>query len=199
MKLECVRGRAKEYRDAESGESYYSCSQLLSVLDPDRFSRVGEQTLELARMRGTDLHKYFFYALAQHGGFIQTIPTHIGVGFEGYIAAIHAFIRKYDPKPLLIEDSSVNRQWGIAGTPDAKCFIQGRITLLDLKTGGHERVHEVQLNLYQTMEGYRDAERMATLYISGDGTFKFERVYKNPLHMAAVQNALQVLRWREMT
>lgn len=204
MKLECVRGRDREYRDPETNESYYSCSQLLDVLDPGRFNRVGEQTLELARLRGVDLHKYFFYALAHHGGFIQTIPAHIAVGFEGYIAAIQAFIQDYDPLPILIEESSRNRKDGVAGTPDAKARVNKVIgnpavkilTEIDLKTGGEERVHRTQHNVYVDFEEYCDVEQMRTLYIQSDGKYQFKRVYRDPLERAAILNAIQVLNWR---
>ncbi len=204
MKLDCVRGRDREYRDPLTGESYYSCSQLLDVLDPGRFLRVGEQTLELARQRGVDLHKYFFYALAHHGGFIETIPTHIAVGFEGYIAAIQAFIRDYDPQPVLIEESSRNRKDGVAGTPDAKALVNKVIgtpavkilTEIDLKTGGEERVHRTQHNCYAEFEEYADCQQMRTLYIQSDGQYQFKRVYRDPLERAAILNAIQVLNWR---
>lgn len=205
MKLECIRGRAREYRDPVLSEFYYSCSQLLDVLDPGRFLRVGEQTLELARQRGVDLHKYFFYALAHHGGFIQAIPPHIAVGFEGYIAAIQAFIRDYDPLPILVEESSRNRKDGVAGTPDAKAQVNKTIgnrlvkvlTEIDLKTGGEERVHKTQHNVYADFEEYADCRQMRTLYIQSDGTYRFVRVYRDPLERAAILNAIQVLNWRQ--
>lgn len=206
MKLECVRGRDREYRDPALNEFYYSCSQILDVLDPGRFARAGEQTMELARIRGTDLHKYFFYALAQHGGFIRTIPAHIAVGFEGYIEAIHKFIREYDPRPVLLEESSRNRKDEVAGTPDTKSWINREkndhsaqmLAEIDLKTGAPERVHKTQHNIYIDLEEYRDCEQMRTLYIQADGTYKFPRVYKDPLERAAILNGLNVLRWREI-
>jgi len=199
MNLIVVRGRQQEYEDPADGTRYWSTSELLRVLDPSIFEGVHHQTLELARQRGVDLHKYFFYALAVHGRFAKQVPKDLALGWEGYQAAIWKWIADYQPKPLLLEERSVNRKWKVAGTADAKCLIQGKITLLDLKTGGKERIHEAQLNCYVTMEDFADAQRMATLYIRSEGTYAFERVYKNPLHLAALQNSLQVLQWRKQT
>jgi len=196
VKLECFRGRTREYCDPESGEEYFSCSQLLHVLAPDLFSRVHYQTLELARQRGVDLHKYFFYALASHGRFTHSIPKHLAVGWEGYQRAILRFIAEWDPIPLLLEESSRDRKRGVGGTPDAKCIVRSKIALIDLKTGQPDRLHAVQANIYRRFEEYKDVQEMRTLYIRSDGSYDFPRLYRDPLHEAAADNALNILNWR---
>lgn len=199
MKLICTRGADREYRDPDSGESYFSCSQLLQVLAPDLYSRVHYQTLELARQRGVDLHKYFFYALAVHGKFTQHVPKHVALGWEGYQSAIWKFIAEWDPLPILLEESSRDRKRGVAGTPDAKCTVRSKVVMIDLKTGPPDRIHAVQANCYRRFEEYHDIQEMRTLYIKADGTYDFPRVYRDPLHEAALDNALSILTWRIST
>lgn len=197
MKLICTRGAVKEYRDPVLNEDYYSCSQLLKVLDPDLYAGIHYQTMELARQRGVDLHKYFFYALAAHGKFTHYIPKHIALGWEGYQTAIHRFIGEWDPMPILLEESSRDRKRGVAGTPDAKLVLRSKVVLVDLKTGPPNRTHVVQANCYRRFEEYQDVKEMRTLYIHADGTYDFPTVYRDPLHEAALDNALNILNWRQ--
>lgn len=196
MKLDVHRGATFEYHDSESGESYVSASQILKVVDSEYLNSVNHQTLELARMRGTDLHKYFFYALACHAGFINMVPQHIAQGFEGYITAIWKFCKEWDPAPLLLEEASRDRKRGVAGRPDSKLRLRGKLTELDLKTGQKDRLHEVQHQIYKRLEEYEDVDEMRTLYIRSDGTYDCPRVYRDPMHEAVADNALNILRWR---
>jgi len=197
MHLECTRGAAREYRDPLTGARYFSASQILSVLDPDLYNRVHFQTLELALQRGVDLHKYFFYALATHAQFAKGVPTNLAVGWEGYQEAIWRFIREWDPIPLLLEEASRDLARSIAGRPDAKLKVRKKKILFDLKTGQPDRLHIVQANIYRRFEEYTDCDEMRTLYIRSDGTYACPRVYRDHRAEAAIDNAYNILRWRE--
>ncbi len=205
MKLLCTRGARREYRDPGSGEEYFSASQLLKVLEPDLFQGVHHQTLELARQRGVDLHRYFFFALAHHTGHEKDRPADVAPEWAGYQEAIWKFLAEWQPEPLLLEEASRDRKRGIAGRPDAKLrlpiergSIRLKITLVDLKTGSLDRLHAVQANIYRRFEEYDDVQAMRTLYIRADGTYSFPPIYRDPMHEAAIDNAIQILRWREL-
>lgn len=196
MKLLCTRGAPYEYTDPASGEQFYSCSQVLKVMDPDLYRGIDEAILEVASARGVDLHKLFFYSLAS-----RVIPSvkrpERPAEFGGYFDAIQQFIADYAPVPKLLEEASVNRKWGVAGRPDAKLLIAGKLDLTDLKTTrAKHRTHAAQLNIYKTFEEYADVQTMHILYIHEDGTYEYLPVYHEPLHLAGAENAINVLRWR---
>jgi len=197
MRLTCTRGAPYEYTDPQTREQFFSCSQLLKVLDPNVYAYVEDAVLEAARQRGVDLHKIFFYWMASLRGLcaVPARPTEFG----GYYDAIGQWIHDRHPYPLLLEEPSVNRKWGVAGTKDCKGMIEKKIELVDLKTGGPLRIHDAQLNCYRTFEDAQDVQRMRTLYIHKDGTYTDPIVYRDPMHVAALENAVNVLRWRTMT
>lgn len=195
MKLQCTRGARYEYTDPATGERFFSTSQVLKVLDPDVYAYVGNAVMEAARQRGVDLHKIFFYWMASLRG-LCPVPDR-PVEFGGYYDAIGKWIQNRKPYPLLLEESSVNRKWMVAGTKDFKGIIDKKIELLDLKTGGPLRIHDAQLNCYRTFEDCQDVQRMRTLYIHHDGTYHDPIVSRDPMHVAALENAVNVLRWRQ--
>jgi len=197
--MECTRGAAREYRDPLSGSRFFSASQILKVADADYLNGVHYQTLELARQRGVDLHKYFFYALATHAQFAKGVPKNLALGWEGYQEAIWKFIREWEPIPLLLEEASRDPNRAIAGRPDAKLKARKKTILFDLKTGTPVRTHLLQANIYRRFEEYADCEEMRTLYIRSDGTYDCPRVYRDLRAEAVVENALQILTWRETT
>lgn len=194
MKLQCTRGAEYEYTDPVTGEQFFSCSQLLKVLDPNVYAYVDDAVMEAAQQRGVDLHQIFFYWCASLR-WLCPVPAR-PVEFGGYYDAIGKWIHERKPHPLLLEEPSVNRKWMVAGTKDFKGIIDKKIELLDLKTGGPLRIHDAQLNCYRTFEDCQDVQRMRTLYIHADGTYRDPIVSRDPMHVAALENAVNVLRWR---
>ena len=196
MKLLCTRGAQYEYRDPVTGEQFFSCSQVLKVLEPDLYAGVDDVVMELAQQRGIDLHKVFFYWLASLKGLCPRPER--PKEFGGYYDAIGKFIADYRPEPILLEESSVNRKWGVAGTPDAKLWIAKKIDMPDLKTGVPHRIHKAQANCYRTFEEYQDVETMHMLYIRADGTYEYAPIARSPFYRAWLENGVNVLRGRSM-
>jgi hypothetical protein len=204
MKLTCTRGAQYEYRDPATDKSYFSTSQLLKEMDPNIYAYVGDEVMEAARQRGTDLHLIFFYWLASLKGLcpIPDRPTAYG----GYYDAIGKFLADYRPEPILLEEASVYDKWSVAGRPDAKLWIAKKIDMPDLKTGIKQRLHEAQLNCYRRLDEYRDVQTMHQLYIHANATYDYLPVYRDPVHEAALENAVvklqceaQLRTWRAMT
>ena len=197
MKLRCTRGAPYEYRDPVTGEQFFSCSQVLKVLDPDLYAGVDDVVMELAQQRGTDLHRVFFYWMASLKGLCARPER--PKEFGGYYDAIGKFIADYRPEPILLEESSVNRKWGVAGTPDAKLWVAKKIDMPDLKTtASTHRIHRVQLNCYRSFDEYQDVQTMHNLYIHSDGTYDYVPVDRSPFAIAWLENGVNVLRGRMM-
>lgn len=197
MKLLCKRGVPFEYTDPASKRPYFSNSQILAVLYGDRFAGADEAVLEVARQRGTDLHKCFFYTLAS-----LRLPNvkrpERPHEFGGYFDALCRFVEEYQPMPILLEESDVDEKLGVAGTPDAKLKIAGKIVGVELKTAVPHRAHKTQVNIYRNFKEYADCDEWHLLYLNDDGTFDFPIVYYSPFHRAWVENGVNVLRGRMM-
>jgi hypothetical protein len=197
MKLECVRGRAKEYADPISGRAYYSHSQVARVIWPDPYAGVDDAVLEFARQRGVDLHRIFFFLLASLRGFCPR-PAR-PAEFGGYYDAMVKFVRERKPYPVLIEEPSKNDKLGVAGTVDTKCVLDDVLSLVDLKTGREEKKpHKFQLNLYKSFEEYKDARKLWVLYVHDDGDYDLKPVPNSPLAVAMAQNAVSLLKGRDL-
>jgi hypothetical protein len=204
MKLLCTRGAQFEYGHPITKKPYFSTSQLLAKIDPNLYAYVGEAVMESARQRGVDLHLIFFYWLASIKG-LCAVPAR-PPAYAGFYDAIGKFIADHRPEPILLEESSIDDKWGVAGTPDAKLWIAKKVDMPDLKTGIKQRIHEAQLNCYRRLEEYRDVQTMHQLYIHADGTYDYLPVYREPMHEAALENAVVALqcevnlqRWRTLT
>ncbi len=195
MQFTVTRGRPQEYELLDTKERFWSTSELLRVLDPDVYAGVDDAVMEFARQRGTDLHKVFFYYMASLRGLCPVPPR--PEEFGGYYDAIVRWAEHRKPVPILLEEPSVNRKWGVAGTKDFKGIIGGKMELLDLKTTRSKlRIHEAQLNCYRTFEDAKDVQRMRSLYIHEDGTYDDPEVPRDPMHVAALENGVNILRWR---
>lgn len=198
MNLIVERGKPYEYRDLDTGEKFFSVTQVRNIMW-DGLSRVPFAVLEAARERGQRLHQYFALALGAQVD-ACAYPDRLR-GLEGYCQAIDSWIEEWKPIPHTVEEPSCNRKLGIAGTRDADVTLAdalGTIDIVDLKSGEPTPTDPVQLLAYHTMEGCTTRKRLFDLYIREDGTKEFKQI-KPILHQsdwATFQNAIQVLKWR---
>lgn len=197
MNLIVQRGKPYEYRDEETGERYFSVTQVRKVMW-DGMDRIPYAVLEKARERGERLHTYFALLM---GSMAKVCPEPEPLpDLSGYCRAIQQWALDVVPLPLLIEDPSVCRKLGIAGTSDllADLLANRGQYIIDLKTGEPTPTDPVQLLAYREMEGYQKVKGLFDLYVHADGTYDFKEVKPN-LHQAdwaCFLNALQVLKWR---
>ena len=66
MNLIVHRGAPREYKDLDTGEEYFSVSQVLDVLEPDAFKYVSDEVLEATKRRGEKLHMFFSLILGAY-------------------------------------------------------------------------------------------------------------------------------------
>lgn len=199
MKLICERGQRYEYRHPETGECFFSVSQVRDVMW-DGLRRVPYDTLEAARVRGELLHIYFSLKLGALRGICEA-PEHLPQ-YRGYCLAIDTFMAEKRPWPVSVETSSFNRKLGVAGTRDADLRFPdtrpGKFDIVDLKTGEETPTDPIQIITYSKMEGCELCDRLFDLYVRADGTYELRPI--NPIkHLAdeaCFMNALQVLKWR---
>jgi len=199
MNLIVQRGKPYEYKDAETGEQFFSVSQVRKVMW-DGFDKIPYAVLEAARERGERLHTYFALMMGSRVQVCQA-PEPIAE-YAGYCTAINKWIADYRPIPKAIEEPSVDRKLGTAGTRDLDVVLpdtkRNRFEITDLKTGEPIASDPVQLMAYGFMEGCERHDRKFDLYVHADGTYDFKEV-KPILHQAdwaCFLNALQVLKWR---
>lgn len=189
MPLTCDRRQLRHYGD-EQGR-YYSVSQVCRVLagEPDRAAD------PLAAQRGTDLHQIFALLLAARQGLSE--PPVIPAPYQGYVAAMQAWIGAADPQAVQVEVARRHPRLPYAGTIDCVGLLQrGAYGVLDLKTGQPARWHAVQIRAYRELLEER-AARMWILYVHPDGTYRLDRILPRPADWLAFQHALNVLLWRE--
>jgi hypothetical protein len=204
MKLITQRGEQQEYRDEETGRLFYSVTQVRKVAF-DSYAGVSESVLEPARVRGTILHRRFFFAMASLEGlcpYPAVIPQ-----YEGYCRSMDQWIEKRKPTRLKLETTSCNLLYGYAGTPDAllemllpinRRVSRIRRVLFDLKTGAPTRTDPMQLCAYEHMEGYK-ADELLDVYLDADGGEAKEQFVtkgSRATEWACFLNALALLKWR---
>lgn len=199
MKLITQRGEKQEYRDIETGRTFYSVTQVRKVAF-DSYAGIPESVLEPARVRGTLLHRRFFFAIASLEG-LCPYPA-VSPQYEGYCQSMDKWIEKRKPTRVKLELASCNERYGYAGTPDALLNIyltkKWKKVLFDLKTGSPVRTDPMQLVSYSYMAGYQ-AEELLDVYLDaegGDAKEHFVTKGRRGTEWAAFLNALSILRWR---
>ena len=194
MNLIVQRGKAYEYRD-DAGNQYFSVSQVRKVV-LDSYTGVPSSQLEPARQRGETLHQFFALLLGSRAQVCEK-PERID-GLEGYCQAIEEWAERNAVRPLLIEEPSVNREYGFAGTPDALVEYGPKkvVAIIDLKTGSPVPTESIQLLMYKKMEGYEKAKMLMDLYVDGSGRFKEVERKTDMAGWAVALSAINILRWR---
>lgn len=123
-------------------------SQRLEILKRARWAEK-----DAAARRGTEVHEL---AQAYLAGDEITPPEEL----EGHVDAYVKFERDWQPHELLVEAVVGNRLYGYMGTLDCVAgLVDGRVWLLDWKTGGKGIYPEyaLQLAAYRRAEFYLDA------------------------------------------
>lgn len=110
------------------GERKPSVTEILSMLTMGHYSQINESVLRAAAERGKDVHQA-----------CQDID--LGLDEEEYdpVIAPYAeaymqFLFDYSPKWLEIEQPHYNKEWGFCGTVDRYGIINGRPSVVDIKT-----------------------------------------------------------------
>lgn len=120
---------------------------------------------DAAANRGTEIHGYAEQLVK---GEEVTVPPELA----GYVDSYIRFLDEWKPRPVLVEATVANLQWGYAGQLDLAADLpNGERALLDLKSGrGIYPDHAPQVGAYRNAEIYLDEngeeQRLADLGIN---------------------------------
>lgn len=209
-----INGR-RIYRD-ETGRTALSVSWIArDVVKPEHEEYDGQGFSTLMQMHtdeGNGCHAAALGWLALQAGWIQSFtvpekpPLHPNERrwrnvLANAVAGFQDWCQKRDVIPSLIEESSVNWTYGLAGCPDLKCSLDYRgrrvMSLVDLKFGQPQQFHHVQVRLYRHLEGFDDCRMGFLVYISrDDGSVKEVPVFWNEYPELDAKALCSAGRWR---
>lgn len=173
MNLITHRGTEQEYEDVESGQRFFSVSQIRTIAY-DSMRMVPHEYLEAARERGTWVHRFLWQHLAARAGLLEFPP--LTPRIEGYCTSIVNWAEENAVHPLLLEYKSCNRKLGYAGQVDGK-VLHGKKeveTLMDGKSGVPTVTDQMQLLLYNEMDDLK-SKQLLDVYFQADGSRAIEK------------------------
>ena len=123
---------------------------------------------EESRNRGKYVHKACLYYL-QGDLHEDTIPDE----YRGYIEAFKRFMQEADCKPHLdrCEVPLFSEILRYGGTPDMPCVLNGKESLIDIKSGVESPTTGIQLTAYGMLYDVPSVQRYG-LYLKANGKYK---------------------------
>lgn len=112
----------------------------------------------------------------------------------GYINGYKRFLRESGFTHGAIERAAYHETYRYAGTVDRIGTLKARTTLLDIKTGGPQPWHALQLAAYQGLCEPGPWQRMG-LYLHADGTYT-TKAYDDRNDWSVFLAALSIYNWR---
>lgn len=173
------------------GVTLPSVSNLCAPLHKAVYENVPKWQLEAAAERGTAVH--LAAQVLDAAGAVSVEEEHLP-----YVRAYRDFLSEHSTTWSLTEKPLYHPTLLFAGTPDRYGLLDGKHTLLDIKTtfSVYKPLCRAQLNLYRMILIARGfpVERMAILHLKKDGTYKLIPMQEDePLVLAliTIYNALQ--------
>lgn len=155
-----------------------SVTEIIRFCNFDTVNKARQGNNPFYRDRGTKVHE--LCQLIDYDG-IENVP--IGTGLDGYIRAYVNFLRDYNIKSWYAVEKPVgSAENGFAGTIDRIGNIDGKLTILDIKTSPNVNIIALtaQLTGYSLLWGSIMTQLMG-LQLKKDGSYKVilvDRDYK---------------------
>ena len=151
------------------GELMPSVSEIIRFISREVYGDVTQYVLDNAADRGTRVHNATQMLDVVH-------DVECDEDIVPYVQAYVDFLKKYNPKWDLIEHSFYNPECKYCGTIDRYGELEGKKTIVDIKTSSsiQKVLHGAQLNLYRmglVANGY-GVERTIILQLTKDGKYK---------------------------
>ena len=164
-----VKFNACKHQYTSDGEIIPSVTQVLSSLHD--FSSISPDVLENAKQRGTAIHAMVDMYINK-----KLDIASLDVRLHGRLAAWIEFTNLYKPKIIGCEKLVYSAKHGFAGTLDIVCLLEGKLTLIDIKSSkAAASTAGLQLAGYQIayeeMSGVKVSRRMAVI-LKDDGKFE---------------------------
>lgn len=168
----------KGHRYTVNGEEVPSVSEIIRFAAHEVYGDISPIRLDQAANKGTRVHKAT-EELDSNGA------TEVDEDIAGYVEAYRAFLLAHFPE-WVFKEKAVNFGTEYAGTLDRFGTINGRLTLVDIKTNAtlgkaHKTLYGIQLNLYRKALESKEIEvdEMYLLHLKKDGTYKLVKVERD--------------------
>ncbi|CAB4187430.1 hypothetical protein UFOVP1601_29 [uncultured Caudovirales phage] len=181
-----------EFRFDAEGHRYYldgdEIPSLSSLLKQDGLVDTTFMTDE-GRDRGTAVH-----SLCTTLDLGAELPP-LAKAYRGYLAAYEALLELFRPEWECIEEAEVSRRWRFGCRPDRVGLVYGLPTIAELKTGGKEPWHAIQLALQAIAVSERtllppDRYQRIVIYLKDTGRYSVE-IPKSPRDYDAARALLK--------
>lgn len=151
------------------GEEVPSVTTILNYMSDVEYSKVSPAVLEQAARRGSLVHEYT--ELIDYG----CEPDEVEYEVVGYLKAYKDFLRDYKPDWLFVEEPLYSEEYGYAGTVDRIGYINGELSVVDIKTLASPTKMQkftvsAQTMAYEVAYGEYVGKRYA-LYLGKDGEY----------------------------
>lgn len=152
-----------------NGEVIPSVSEIIRFISREVYGDVLQSTLDFAADRGARVHKATQMLDVVH-------DVECDEDIVPYVSAYVQFLRDHKPKWEMIERSMYNPELMYGMTIDRYGILDGKKTLVDIKTSSNiqKALHGAQLNLYRmglVANGF-DVERAVILRLTKEGEYK---------------------------
>lgn len=152
------------------GETVPSVSELTRFISREIYGELNQIVVDNAAVRGTAVHKAT-EILDKYG------KAEITEDIAPYLKAYIAFRKEHKCEWEKIEYATCHPGKLYAGTLDRIGTVDGKLTVLDIKTTGtidpqHRALYGAQLNLYRKMLPEKAIEKLYVLQVKKDGTYK---------------------------
>lgn len=152
-----------------NGQVIPAVSEIIRFISREVYGEVTQYVLDNAADRGTRVHKATQMLDVVH-------DVECDEDIVPYVQAYVQFLRDHKPSWRFIEKSMYHPELMYAGTLDRMGDIDGKKTIVDIKTSSslQKVMYGAQLNLYRKMmeANYHDVERLCVLHLKKDGTYK---------------------------
>ena len=172
----------------QGGERIPCVSDLCRFLHKEIYKDAPPWMIEAAAARGTAVHE----ATEQLD---KTGTVEICEEYAPYLEAYVAFRREHEAEWELVEYSDFHPEHRYAGTIDRYGRLDGKLTLLDIKTTStvYKALCGASLNLYRMMLNARGkaVERLVILHLKKDGKYKLIEIAMDdvvPMALIALHN-----------
>lgn len=164
-------------------------SDLCRFISREVYGDAPQWAMEAAAARGTAVHQATEVL-------DQTGTAQIEEDWSGYLNAYASFLREHEVVWELTEHPDWNDELMYAGTIDRYGTVDGKKTLVDLKTSHslQKALYSASINLYRMMLERRGwpVERLLILHLKKDGSYKIvpmERDDVVPMALITLHNA----------
>lgn len=164
---------AKKHEYGWNGIVIPSVSEILRFASREIYGDTSAQAMEIAADRGTRVHE-------AAEALDRSRSANVDYDIEPYVRAYTKFLFEHEVNWALIEEHVVGGDGDYAGTLDRYGILDGKCTLLDIKTtrtitGRHKKLYAAQLTGYrEAMSEY--AERLMILQLKNNETYELMEV-----------------------